>query len=222
MVLDILAPFAPTNKPPVANAGADQTVECQGSHSAQVTLNGSKSTDPNGDKLDYRWTWDSGSATGAVVTVRLASGTHCATLTVRDPSGHMDRRVVTVTVADTTPPDLSAQLSPRVLWPANHKMVNIRATVHASDSCGSLAELKLLSIFSNQADKGSATGILNTTFGRRSERSTRIFSCGPNASVPAAIASTRLPTRPPMIRATRRQFRRMLSSRMTPSRTKTG
>jgi len=73
----------------------------------------------------------------------------------------MDRRVVTVTVADTTPPDLSVQLSPRVLWPVNHKMVNIRATVHASDSCGSVAELKLLSIVSNQADNGFGDG--NTT-----------------------------------------------------------
>jgi len=153
--------FDVMNKPPVANAGGDQTVECDGSHSAQVTLNGSKSTDPDGDKLDYRWTWDSGAASGAVVTVRLATGTHCATLTVRDPSGHMDRRVVTVTVADTTPPDLSVQLSPRVLWPVNHKMVNIRATVHASDSCGSVAELKLLSIVSNQADNGFGDG--NTT-----------------------------------------------------------
>jgi hypothetical protein len=145
----------------VANAGADQTVECDGSHSAQVTLNGSQSTDPDGDILDYEWTWDSGSASGALVTVRLATGMHCATLTVRDPSGHMDRRVVSVTVADMTPPDLSVQLSPRVLWPVNHKMVNIRAKVHASDSCGSVSDIKLLSIVSNQADNGIGDG--NTT-----------------------------------------------------------
>jgi hypothetical protein len=149
------------NKPPVADAGGDQTVECDGLHSAQVTLDGSKSTDPDGDNLDYRWTWDTGSVSGAVVTVRLPVGTHCARLTVRDPSGHMDRRVVTVTVADMTPPDLSVQLSPRVLWPVNHKMVNIHATVESSDRCGRVAELKLLSIVSNQGDNGGRAG--NTT-----------------------------------------------------------
>src|SRR5262245_29403644 len=73
----------------------------------------------------------------------------------------MDRRTVAVTVADTTPPDLSVRLSPRLLWPPNHRMVTIRATVQASDRCGNVAELKLLSIVSNQADNGRGDG--NTT-----------------------------------------------------------
>ena len=42
-----------SNEPPVADAGADQSV-FQG---ATVTLNGSASTDPDGDELRYRWSF---------------------------------------------------------------------------------------------------------------------------------------------------------------------
>lgn len=47
------------NHPPVTNAGPDQTVN-QGS---PVTLDGSRSSDPDNDSLTYRWTWPGGSAT---------------------------------------------------------------------------------------------------------------------------------------------------------------
>ena len=150
--------FDTMNRPPVANAGPDQNVECTGAASAMVTLNGSASSDPDGDSLEYNWTWDLGSASGAVVTVPASLGTHCFTLTVKDPSGHIARDIAAVTVADTTPPNLTVKLSPQLLWPANHKMVNIRAMVQASDLCGHVAELKLLSIVSNQPGNGIGDG----------------------------------------------------------------
>src|SRR5262249_46194546 len=42
------------NRPPTANAGTDQTVECAGA-TTQVTLNGSGSSDLDGDTLTYSW-----------------------------------------------------------------------------------------------------------------------------------------------------------------------
>ncbi|MCO4811091.1 MAG: hypothetical protein KC572_05770 [Gammaproteobacteria bacterium] len=48
----------PTNRAPIANAGAAQTVN----EFAQVTLNGSGSSDPDGTTLTYSWTQQSGTS----------------------------------------------------------------------------------------------------------------------------------------------------------------
>ncbi|MCG6976878.1 MAG: HYR domain-containing protein, partial [Acidiferrobacterales bacterium] len=99
------------NRDPVANAGADQAgqtaVECTGSSSAQVTLDGSGSSDPDGDTLSYAWS-GAVSATGVSPTVSLGVGTHTITLTVDDGKGGTATDTVDVTVQDTLPPTVSA------------------------------------------------------------------------------------------------------------------
>jgi hypothetical protein len=64
-----------------------------------------------------------------------------------------------VTVADTTPPDLDFVLSPTVLWPPDHKLVRITATITLlSDICDPKPTVKLLSITSNEPDNGLGDG----------------------------------------------------------------
>jgi len=158
---DLIDRFDTMNKPPLANAGPDQFIECAGSGLDQTTLDGSGTSDPDGvdgNLLQYTWTGYFGTTNGAVVRVTVPKGTNCFTLTVKDPSGHVDVDVVAVVVADTTPPDLSVKLSPTLLWPANHKQVDIRATVQASDRCGQVTDLKLFSIVANQPDNGRGDG----------------------------------------------------------------
>jgi len=98
------------NKPPVASAGDDQTVECQGALTP-VTLDGSGSSDPDGDPLTYTWTVFSGgssaSASGVSPTVSLDCGTHTIILTVGDPHGATDSDKVVIDIEDTTPPAIA-------------------------------------------------------------------------------------------------------------------
>jgi hypothetical protein len=156
---ELIEKFDAMNKPPVANAGPDQFVECPGTNGAAVILNGSGSSDPDKkDTLTYDWTWESGNAHGVAPTVVLSGGVHCITLTVRDRPGHVARDVTTVVVQDTTPPELRVSLAPRLLWPPNHAMRNISATVGAQDSCGEVASLVLMSIVSNQPDNERGDG----------------------------------------------------------------
>ncbi len=92
------------NRPPVAIAGGDRTVE----HSTSgVTLDGSASIDPDYDVLSYTWRSTQWEMDGQVVTVNLGPGTHEITLTVMDPSGHINRDDFKVTVVDNMDSELS-------------------------------------------------------------------------------------------------------------------
>jgi hypothetical protein len=121
------------NAAPIADAGEDRTIECACNDS--VTLDASGTVDANGDALTYTWTGPFDPLTGRIVTVELPAGVHVITLTVDDGKGGIGTDSVTITVSDTQAPTLSVSLSPKKLWPPNHKMVNIKADVRARDAC---------------------------------------------------------------------------------------
>ena len=96
------------NRPPVAEAGPDQVVFAGGNCSADVTLNGTGSTDPDGDPLTYVWTGSFGSVNGTTPTVSLSSGPHNIILTVSDGKGGSASDTVKVTVVDNETPRITA------------------------------------------------------------------------------------------------------------------
>jgi uncharacterized repeat protein (TIGR01451 family) len=96
------------NTPPVANAGADQTIECGGGLTS-VTLDGTASTDPDGDTLTYQWREGvTVLGTTAMLNTSLAFGLHTITLKVTDPSGDFSEDTVSVNIVDTTDPMITA------------------------------------------------------------------------------------------------------------------
>ncbi|MCC6704180.1 MAG: hypothetical protein IT334_04830, partial [Thermomicrobiales bacterium] len=89
---------------PVANAGADRTVDTYGT-SASVTLNGSGSSAQPGRSISsYSWSRNgSPIATGVSPTVTLPVGTHTVSLTVTDNTGATGTDDVVVTVTQIPP-----------------------------------------------------------------------------------------------------------------------
>jgi immune inhibitor A len=257
------------NAPPVADAGTDIVAECTSSTTTSVQLNGTGSSDPDGDALTYTWsatgiTFDdihSATATGQFpggatnVTLTVSDGTledtdvvivtivdttppviacpdditvECSsfcgvekgddqlvaffegvsaidtcdpTLTitndapdcfpdgdtivkfkVEDADGNADSCTSTVTVEDTTPPEIVVELNRDVLWPPNHKLAEVCAEVTVTDICDEHPTFTLYSIESSEPenDKGDGNtlddiqddelGTVDTCFALRSER----------------------------------------------------
>ncbi len=148
------------NKPPIARAGADQTDECTASTGTAVTLDGSASSDPDGDSLTFEWRDSNNVVVGTtpIVHVTLGLGTHTFTLTVSDNFGGSSTDAVNVTVADTTPPALSVSVAPSTLWPPNHRLVPIGATVTVTDACDASPSIQLIAAMSNEPDNSLGDG----------------------------------------------------------------
>jgi hypothetical protein len=131
------------NHAPVADAGVDQTVN----EGVLVTLDGSASGDPDGDPIAYAWRQLSGlpvalsdtagPAPSFVAPVTGPGGTTLVfELTVSDgllgsgpAAGEPDERV-TINVVNVNDPPLctAGRASLALLWPPNHKMVQISIT----------------------------------------------------------------------------------------------
>jgi hypothetical protein len=85
-------------------------------------------------------------------------GTTPVTFTATDYCGNSSSCTATVTVVDTTPPEIEVTLSKETLWPPNHKLVEIDATVVVSDVCDPDSSFVLTSITSSEPDDGLGDG----------------------------------------------------------------
>jgi FtsP/CotA-like multicopper oxidase with cupredoxin domain len=148
------------NAPPVADAGPDQVLECANPTGTLAMLDGSGSSDPDGDLLSYLWTapgigFDDDSSENPSALFPLGDTT--VTLTVSDGE-FSDSDDVVISVADTTPPTIDVLLDPDKLWPPNHKMVTINANVTVDDACDADPSFRLDYVTSNEPDNGKGDG----------------------------------------------------------------
>jgi hypothetical protein len=144
--------------PPFVNAGEDMTVEQESPAGTQVTLNG-YATDDADTELDYVWS-ENGTILGneANLTYTFSLGTHVLTLNATDDAGNTGTDTVTVTVVDTTPPEITVSVTPDSLWPPNHKYVVVEATVTAQDVGDPSPTITFVSVTSNEPDNGNGDG----------------------------------------------------------------
>lgn len=127
--------FTEGNRPPLADAGPDQTAECSSLQGAIVTLDGSGSSDPDpGDVLAFSWSDSFGTANGMTPSVSLALGEHEITLLVQDDKMASATDTAHVSVVDTVAP--SGQIRFEKVLDASRKRV-LGFIVHAScsDTC---------------------------------------------------------------------------------------
>ena len=134
---------------------------------AIVTLDGTESSDLEGDDLIYQWsavgiTFDD--ATSSTPTAKFPMGSHQVTLVVEDSCGAMDSSTVFVLVQDTVAPVIQVTaVSREILWPPNHKMIPVGITIVVSDDCKAADELVVnCTVTSSEPDDttgdGSTTG----------------------------------------------------------------
>jgi hypothetical protein len=147
-----------SNAPPVAVAGPDQTVECAGASGTEVRLDGSASSDPDGDPLTFRWSGPFGEAEGERPVVLLPLGASTIGLIVSDGVSASAPVTMTVTVHDTEPPFLVAAAQPSSLWPPDGRMADVSVKLTLADRCDAHPTL-ILSAVSVQDANGGRPGV---------------------------------------------------------------
>jgi len=97
--------FDPSNEPPVADAGPDQTVTV----GTEVSFDGSASYDTDGDVQVWYWDFADGNDDAQTnpnsTNTFTAPGEYLVELTVRDNDGATDEDTVIITVTEDTTPD---------------------------------------------------------------------------------------------------------------------
>jgi hypothetical protein len=91
----------------------------------------------------------------------LPPGNTPVTVNATDAAGNQASCTTNVTVRAAAAPDItSASASPNVLWPPNHKMVDVAVSVSTAEACGGPATCRITGVSSNEPVEGAGGGSL--------------------------------------------------------------
>jgi hypothetical protein len=96
-----------------------------------------------------------GSAASVIID---QEGETTLTFFARDQAGNTEQSKTLVIKLDKTPPTLDCRVNPNRLWPPNHKLVSVTATVQVTDALSGAAGFLLTAVDSDETDDGQGDG----------------------------------------------------------------
>lgn len=139
--------ITPSNAPPIAlcrDLIKPSDANCQAAVTSAEVDNGS--SDPDNDPLTFSLT----------PAGPYPLGTNSVTFSVADNHGHTTTCEANITVVDLRPPTISCSVKQSVLWPPNHKFVDVGFTATAADNCNTSPLPITIQVFSNEQDQPSS------------------------------------------------------------------
>lgn len=134
---------------PTITVPADITAECTAPEGTPVDIGLAMATD----------ICDASPAIANDAPALFPLGMTAVTWTATDDDGNSDMDIQTITIEDTTPPEITVlEVSPDSLWPPNHKYVTVTATVEAVDVCDASPIITLVSVTSNEPEDDTGDG----------------------------------------------------------------
>ena len=147
------------NVPPTTATSAMPAANSNGWNNTDVIVSLMATDNPGGSGVkQVRYTLSGAQVGEATITGSNASasvsteGITTVTYFATDNAGNQEAAKTLVVRVDKTPPTLTCGVSPGQLWPPNHKMVPVTASVTQTDALSGPAGFALASITSNEGD----------------------------------------------------------------------
>ncbi|HEX5532779.1 MAG TPA: nidogen-like domain-containing protein [Actinomycetales bacterium] len=151
---------------PQVDATATPTANGAGWHRdpVTVTISATDAGEPATGVARITWSMtgaqaDQGETEGGQATLEITEdGVTTVAFTATDGAGNTSEQGEIVIRLDRTAPDATCSADPKRLLKPNHRLVDVRVTVDASDATSGLAGRVLRSVSSNEADDGRGDG----------------------------------------------------------------